>query len=313
MNNKTKINEFLLLGFQNLHHYRIFILLLLILIYTSTIVGNLMILILVSTRHSLRNPMNFFLGQLSLCDILISTNVAPNMIHILVHNGSRVFVRSCAVQLFFFGASALIECCLLTMMSYDRYLAICKPLHYLTIMTIRFTYSLAVWCWVIGFSLSFIIHISILELHFCDRYTIDHFFCDLAPLLDLSCIDTTKVRIEVSVVTTLLGLVQFFLIIVSYSYILKSIFRIPSSFGRQKAFSTCSSHLSVVLVYYGSLIILYVSPKANYLNLNKMLSFFNTVVTPLFNPIVYSLRSQEIRKALSKLFVLGKEHIMRLI
>ncbi|CAI9590363.1 unnamed protein product [Staurois parvus] len=234
------------------------------------------------------------------------------MIHVVVHNGNHVFVRSCAVQLFFFGASALIECCLLTMMSYDRYLAISKPLHYVSIMTMRFTYHLAVWCWVIGFSLSLIIHISILELHFCDGYIINHLFCDLAPLLDLSCIDTTKVRIEVSVVT-LLGLVQFFLILTIYSYILKSILHIPSSFGRQKAFSTCSSHLIVVLVYYGSLIILYLSPtKGNYLNLNKMLSFFNTVVTPLFNPIVYSLRSKEIRKALSKFLVLGKEYIMKL-
>ncbi|XP_073511086.1 olfactory receptor 10A7-like [Phyllobates terribilis] len=247
--------------------------------------------------------MNFFLGQLSLCDMLISTNVAPNSMHVILQNGSHISFPGCVLQLFFFGASAVVECSLLTIMSYDRYLAICNPLHYTVIMKFPLPYYLAFWSWASGCFCSSIIQISLLQLNFCNKNVVDHFFCDLTPLIEHSYSDTIIVKIEVSNVTIVFGLFQIFFIILSYICILRSILQISSSTGRQKAFSTCSAHLTVVSVYYGTLIILHTSPGENYVNLNKSLSFLNTVVTPLFNPIIYSLRSTEIRRAITKLLM----------
>ncbi|KAM4038736.1 olfactory receptor 11L1-like [Anomaloglossus baeobatrachus] len=305
MFNKTIISEFFLMGFQNLHQYHALLLFLVFVVYLGTVIGNVLIFLLVSTNHSLQSPVNFFLGQLSLCDLLISTNVAPNSMHVILKNGSHISFRGCVLQLFFFGASAVIECSLLTVMSYDRYLAICNPLHYTAIMNRRLPYYLALWSWASGCFCSSIIHVSVLQLNFCYKNVIDHFFCDLAPLIALSCSDSIVVRIEVSIVTIAFGIFQIFFIILSYSCILRAILQISSSTGKQKAFSTCSAHLTVVSIYYGTLIILYMIPGENYINLNKALSFLNTVVTPLFNPIIYSLRSTEIRRAMTKLLCLN--------
>ncbi|XP_073402816.1 olfactory receptor 6P1-like [Dendrobates tinctorius] len=247
--------------------------------------------------------MNFFLGQLSLCDLLISTNIAPNSMHGILQNGSHISFWGCVLQLFFFGASAVTECSLLTVMSYDRYLAICNPLHYTAIMNFPLTYYLALWSWAAGCFCSSIAEISLLQLNFCNKNIIDHFFCDLAPLIELSCSDLRVVKMEVSIVTIIFCLFQLSLIILSYICILRSILQISSTTGRQKAFSTCSAHLTVVSVYYGTLIVLYTSPGNYYINLNKTLSFLNTVVTPLFNPIIYSLRNTEIRRAIAKLLM----------
>ncbi|XP_073402814.1 olfactory receptor 5G29-like [Dendrobates tinctorius] len=248
--------------------------------------------------------MNFFLGQLSLCDLLISTNIAPNSMHVILQNGSHISFQGCLIQLFFFGASAMTECSLLTVMSYDRYLAICSPLHYTAIMNVRLPYYLALWSWTSGCVCASITDVIVLQLNFCYRNVIDHFFCDLGPVIELSCSDPTVVRIEVSIVTIVFGLFQFLFIVVSYICILRSILQMSSSSGRQKAFSTCSAHLTIVSIYYGTLMILYMFPGKYYVNFNKALSFLNTVVTPLLNPIIYSLRSTEIRRAITKLLCL---------
>ncbi|KAM4038735.1 olfactory receptor 6F1-like [Anomaloglossus baeobatrachus] len=307
MVNKTFLSEFFLMGFQNLHQYHALLLLLVLVVYLGTVIGNVLIFLLVSTNHSLQSPVNFFLGQLSLCDLLISTNVAPNSMHVILKNGSHISFQGCLIQLFFFGASAVIECSLLTVMSYDRYLAICNPLHYTSTMNFRLPCYLALWSWISGCICASITDLIVLQLKFCYKNVIDHFFCDLGPIIELSCSDPAVVRIEVSIVTLVFGLFQFFFIIVSYICILRSILQISSSLGRQKAFSTCSAHLTVVSIYYGTLIILYMIPGKSYVNLNKALSFLNTVVTPLFNPIIYSLRSTEIRRAMTKLLCLNAE------
>ncbi|XP_073511085.1 olfactory receptor 6P1-like [Phyllobates terribilis] len=247
--------------------------------------------------------MNYFLGQLSLCDLLISTNVVPNSMHVILQNGSYISYRGCVLQLFFFGASAVVECSLLTIMSYDRYLAICNPLHYTVILNFTLPYYLAFWSWASGCFCSFIIHISLLQLNFCNNNVVDHFFCDLAPLIELSCSDPKVVQTEVSIASIVFVLFQIFFIILSYICILRSILQISSSTGKQKAFSTCSAHLTVVSIYYGTLIILCMSPGEYYVDFNKVLSFLNTVLTPLFNPIIYSLRSTEIRRAITKLLM----------
>ncbi|XP_053568430.1 olfactory receptor 6F1-like [Bombina bombina] len=299
--NYTLVNEFLLLGFKDLHSFQIPFFLLLIAIYSITIVGNILIVALVSMSHQLHSPMYLFLSHLSLCDIFISTNVTPKTLQIILLGKSVISARDCIIQLYLFGAAGTIECCLLTVMSYDRYLAICRPLHYTTIMNVRLLHTLIIWSWMAGFVILLITYILVLELEFCGPNIIDHFFCDLAPLIELSCSDTSVVQIEVSIAAIVLSLFQFMFVIGTYICIFKGIFQITSTSGRQKVFSTCSSHLSVVCTYYGTMITLYVAPsKGVSMNFNKVLSLLNTVVTPMFNPIIYSLRNKEIREAMSK-------------
>ncbi|XP_053319928.1 olfactory receptor 5AS1-like [Spea bombifrons] len=303
--NHTTVTEFLLMGFQNLHSFHIPLFLLLIFLYSVTVTGNLLIIMLVSVNQQLKCPMYFFLSHLSLCDILISSNVGPNTLQVILTGRCPISALGCLIQLYFFGASALIECCLLTVMSYDRYLAICNPLRYPSIMNVKLPYYLAIWCWTAGFALSFITEVLVFELEFCGPNIIDHFFCDLAPLLELSCSDTSLVEIQVSINVILIVISQLVIVVATYICIFSSIFRISTSTGRQKTFSTCSSHLAVVSIYYGTLITLYMAPSRGYsLELNKALSLLNTVLTPLFNPIIYSLRNKDIRKAIIK-FLMG--------
>ncbi|XP_073507132.1 olfactory receptor 11A1-like [Phyllobates terribilis] len=247
----------------------------------------------------MKSPMYVFLSHLSLSDILISTTVAPNALHVILLGNTSVPALGCITQLYFFGVSTITECCLLTVMSFDRYLAICRPLRYMSIMNNKLLTGLITYSWMVGFLQPLITHSLILQLHFCGPNVIDHFFCDVAPVLELSCSDLTLVKTEVSIVALFVGLIQFLFIIGTYILISYSIFHMSSKAGKEKAFSTCSSHLAVVCTYYGTLIILYLSPSRGYsFSLNKMLSLINTVVTPFFNPIIYTLRNQEIRMAL---------------
>ncbi|XP_073402885.1 olfactory receptor 6P1-like [Dendrobates tinctorius] len=248
--------------------------------------------------------MYVFLSHLSLSDILISTTVAPNALHVILLGNASVPTLGCIMQLYFFGVSTITECCLLTVMSFDRYLAICRPLRYMSIMNNKLLTALITYSWTVGFLQPLITHSLILQLDFCGPNVIDHFFCDVAPVLELSCSDLTLVQIEVSIVALFVGLIQFLFIIGTYILISYSIFHMSSKAGKEKAFSTCSSHLAVVCTYYGTLIILYLSPSRGYsFSLNKMLSLINTVVTPFFNPIIYALRNLEIRMALKFLLL----------
>uniref|UniRef100_A0A8C5P9V5 Olfactory receptor n=1 Tax=Leptobrachium leishanense TaxID=445787 RepID=A0A8C5P9V5_9ANUR len=301
--NQTRVTEFLLLGFPDLHVFRIPAFLLLMVIYLMTVAGNLLIIMLVATTMDVhfQSAMYVFLAHLSLCDILISTNVAPKTLQVMLIGRCPISAAGCVIQLYIFGASAMIECSLLTVMSYDRYLAICAPLHYASIMNSTLPHYLVSWCWTLGFVSAFIPIALVLQLVFCGPNVIDHFFCDVAPLLQCSCSDTSIVEILVSILATLVVLLQLIFVVVTYICIFASILRISSSNGRQKAFSTCSSHLAVVSIYYGSLVTLYLAPSRGYsLELNKSLSFLNTLMTPLFNPIIYNLRSKEIRTGVRK-------------
>ncbi|KAM4749321.1 olfactory receptor 5G29-like [Rhinophrynus dorsalis] len=241
--------------------------------------------------------MYFFFSHLSLCDIIISTNIAPNTLQVILLGRSRISPLGCITQLYFFGTFAITECCLLTVMSFDRYVAICTPLHYTSIMNQKTSCYLVIWSWTAGFLSGFIFYSFLFQLQFCGSNVIDHFFCDLAPLLNLACSDTIAIQIQVSIVAIVMCFFQFLFIVVTYICILISILQISSNTGRQKVFSTCSSHLAVVCAYYGTLVALYVVPSRRYeFNINKFLSLLNTVVTPLFNPIVYSMKNKELRK-----------------
>ncbi|XP_075434075.1 olfactory receptor 11A1-like [Ascaphus truei] len=301
--NQTIVTEFLLLGFQNLHSFKILLFSLFLVIYILTLSSNLLIIALVSTSHQLHSPMYFFLAHLSLSDILLTTVIVPNMLRLIWGEGGTMSVAGCISQLHFYCCSVATESLLLTVMSYDRYLAICHPLRYTTIMNFKLHLQLVIWSWLLGFMFVLLIILPISQLQFCDPIVIDHIFCDFVPLLKHSCSDTSLIEIEDFVLSFPSALLPFVFIIVTYICIFLTILRIPSTTGRQKAFSTCSSHLTVVCTYYGTLIIIYVVPSREHsFTINKVLSLLYTVMTPFFNPIIYSLRNQVIKAALRRRF-----------
>ncbi|XP_072259132.1 olfactory receptor 10A7-like [Pyxicephalus adspersus] len=211
---------------------------------------------------------------------------------------TTISFSDCISQFYFFCVSETSECLLLTVMCYDRYLAICKPLHYTLAMNFCFCWIMIITCWVLSFLIVLVHTLTISQLKFCGPNIVDHFFCDLDPILQLSCSDTTIVLLEVTLLNFIFVVIPFFIIIVSYVYIIITIFNIPSVTGRQKVFSTCSSHLTVVCIYYGALVCVYLIPsKGQSWNISKYLSLLYTVVTPLMNPIIYSLRNKDLTKA----------------
>ncbi|XP_069818219.1 olfactory receptor 11L1-like [Dendropsophus ebraccatus] len=299
-NNSITISQIILLGFQTFHDFNVFFFLLMFLTYCVTICGNLLIMVVVSYSRSLHSPMYFFLTQLSFSDILLTTTIVPNMLHIVLYEGSSMSLIGCLMQFYCFAATESLECLLLTVMSYDRYQAICNPLHYSSIMDLTLCLKAVLWCWVMIFLMVLMLSLTISHLEFCGPNIIDHFFCDLDPLLALSCSDTFVIKMESELLVIPLAICPLTMIIVSYVYIIVTILRIPSVTRRQKTFSTCSSHLAVVSLYYGSLINIYLFP--NQINVKKTFSFFYTVVTPLLNPMIYSLSNTDIKQTLRKLF-----------
>ncbi|KAM4749349.1 olfactory receptor 5P66-like [Rhinophrynus dorsalis] len=297
--NQSTITEIYLLGFQGLHGWRILLFLVILVIYAVTIAGNLLIIVLISATRHLQSPMYFFFSHLSMSDILLTSTISPNMLDTTLKEGAIISFVGCFSQIFMLGVSSTTEGLLLTVMSYDRYLAICKPLHYATIMNFTFCRHLVLCFWMLGFFTTLIVIIILLNsLYFCGPNIIDHFFCDFAPFLQLSCSDTRIVQILSGLLAGLETIIQSVFIISTYCAIFFTILRMSSSTGRQKAFTTCSSHLAVVCTYYGTLIAIYVAPSGGHLfNMNKILSLLYAVVTPLLNPIIYSLKNQEIRKA----------------
>ncbi|XP_075424004.1 olfactory receptor 11A1-like [Ascaphus truei] len=297
--NQTQVTEFLLLGFQTHGALKILLFTFFLMIYIMILMGNFLIIGLVSASNTLHSPMYFFLSNLSVAEIVFTTNIVPKMLQISLTEGGTIAATCCFIQFFVFGFMTSTECLLLTVMSYDRYLAICDPLHYMSIMNPRHSLHLVIWSWSGGFMSILVTFIMLCQVQFCISNVIDHFFCDYAPILHLSTSDTSIIQIETFCVSFVDTLFPFVFIIVTYVCIIVTILRIPSVAGRQKAFSTCSSHLAVVSTYYGTLIIMYVTPVKGQL-LIKILSLLYTLVTPLFNPIIYSLRNQEIRGALGK-------------
>ncbi|XP_069488876.1 olfactory receptor 11A1-like [Ambystoma mexicanum] len=301
-NNTSRVPEFLLRGFQVLPELKPFLFLVFLVIYMVTVLGNILIGVTVSHDNRLHSPMYFFLGHLSFLEIWYMTSTVPTMLSGLLSDGCTVSHAACLTQFYFLAFFATTECLLLTAMSCDRYTAICYPLHYSTLMDAPRCIQLVSSAWVTGFVIASITNYLVGTLEFSDHNEIDHFFCDFEPIVKAACSDTSLAETTTFVFSFVVSSVPFMLIIVSYVYIISAILRIPSSTGRQRAFSTCSSHLAVVIMYFGTLIALYVAPsKAQSVNLNKALSLLYTVATPLFNPIIYTLRNKEIRQAFQNL------------
>ncbi|XP_056404968.1 olfactory receptor 11L1-like, partial [Hyla sarda] len=299
--NQTRVTEFVLLGFGNLYSFSIIFFILLLIIFLLTIIGNLLIIVLVCTNARLQFPMYYFLCHLSFSDLILSTSIVPNMFDAILLGLKIMTFTSCITQLYFYSGMMITECYLLSVMSYDRYLAICNPLRYSSIMDYKLRVGLSVWPWLVGLTVNLSGVMPVANLNFCHDNIIDHFYCDASPLQKLSCSDTSHIYIEILLFSMPLFIFPCGFIIVTYVYIFLAIFKIPSTTGKQKTFSTCSSHLIVVGTYYGSLTIKYMIPSKGQSSLiDKILSLLHTVFTPLFNPIIYSLRNKDIKMTLKK-------------
>ncbi|XP_006039364.2 olfactory receptor 10A7-like [Alligator sinensis] len=303
--NETVVDILVLLGFEDRHELQIFLFPLFLTLYLASMVGNILIITIVSADRNLRTPMYFFLGNLSVLEVLYSSNITPRMLMDLLRHDKYISFGGCILQLYIFCALGTVECFLLMLMSYDRYLAICNPLHYADLMNWTLSVKLAVGTWVWGLLLAAgLLLILGKSLTLCGPNEINHYFCDLTPLLKLSCSDTFMVEVAIFVSAGVVSLIPFLLTITSYIHILLIVIKLPSKSGKSKAFSTCSSHLIVVTAFYGTLTITYgASTRTQTVDLNKILSLMYTVVTPLFNPIVYSLRNNEVKEALKRFLI----------
>ncbi|KAM9120730.1 olfactory receptor 5V1-like [Pangshura tecta] len=306
MANETAPTEFIIMGFSILQQLQFLLFGVFLVTYFCTLVGNISIIIIVCTDAQLRTPMYFFLGNLSFLDLCYTTTNVPQMlVHLLVER-KRISYEGCIVQLYFFLAFVGTECILLAVMAYDRYVAICNPLHYLVIMRKSLCFQLAGAAWASGFLNSAVHTFFTFRLPFCGANQINYFFCDIPPLLKLSCGDTSLNEIILLAVGVFIGWIPFLCIVLSYVYIISTILKIRSTEGRLKTFSTCGSHLTIVLLYYGSSIFTYVRPISSYsLDSDRLISVLYSIVTPMLNPMIYTLRNKDVKGALRKVF-LGK-------
>ncbi|XP_062994324.1 olfactory receptor 10A7-like [Elgaria multicarinata webbii] len=300
--NQTTVSEFILLGFGELPNLHILLFLFFLIIYLTTITGNLLIVFLVMTIQNLHTPMYFFLGNLSFLESCYSSTILPRMLTGLLTRENTISIKNCFLPFFIFSCLGGSECYLLSVMSYDRYLAVCKPLHYATIMNSRLCLQLSAVSWVSGVLVGTSITVSVSQLSFCGPNVIDHYLCDLSPVIkEISCSDTFIVEMSAFIFACVFTLPPFILTVISYIFIIVTVFRIPSAIGRQKAFSTCSSHLTVVALFYGTLMLVYMLPRSTNLRyVKKIFSLFYTVLTPMVNPLIYSLRNKEVKDALQK-------------
>ncbi|XP_074130659.1 olfactory receptor 4B1-like [Sminthopsis crassicaudata] len=269
-------------------------------VYMATMLGNGLIILTVNTSKSLSSPMYFFLSHLSLVEICYSSTVVPKFISGLLVENKTISLDGCMTQIFFFHFFGVAEILLLTVMAYDRYVAICKPLHYMTIMNRPVCHVLVFSSWLGGIFHSVIQILITIQLPFCGPHVIDHYFCDLHPLFKLACTDTFVEGIIVLANSGLFAMIFFLLLISSYIVILVHL-RNQSAEGRRKALSTCASHITVVLLFFGPAIFLYMRPSSTFTE-DKLVSVFYTMVTPMLNPIIYTLRNAEVKNAMKRLW-----------
>ncbi|XP_072006431.1 olfactory receptor 10A7-like [Engystomops pustulosus] len=299
--NQTAVTEFLLLGFQGLQKIKILLFTVFLLVYIVIVIGNLLIVILVSSMDHLKIPMFLFLKHLATADVLLTTTIVPFMLDILIVNEKKILVGICIAQMNFTFIFGFVQCFFIAIMSFDRCLAICNPMHYTSIMSSRVCIMMIRGCWCLMLVISNEI-ILVFQLEFCNLSQVDSFFCDFGPVVDLATSDPSLLILVDFIVSVLIIFFPFAFTIVTYICISVVILNISSSSGRSKAFSTCSSHLATVCAYYGTLMTVSLNPfNKGSSNLNKFLSLLYIVVTPLLNPIIYSLRNEEIKKALEKM------------
>ncbi|XP_005864078.1 PREDICTED: olfactory receptor 6C74 [Myotis brandtii] len=298
MRNHTTVTAFILLGLTDDPQLQVVIFLLLLITYMLSATGNLTIITLTLLDPHLKTPMYFFLRNFSFLEISFTTVCIPKFLVSMATGDKSISYNNCAAQLFFTILLGASEFFLLAAMSYDRYVAICKPLHYTTIMNGRACTLLVFASWLAGFIIIFPPLLIGLQLDFCAANTVDHFFCDVSPILQLSCTNTDIIELMMLLSAILTLVVTLVLVILSYTNIIRTILKIPSPQQRKRAFSTCSSHMVVVSISYGSCIFMYVKPSAKErVSLNKGIALLSTSVAPMLNPFIYTLRNKQVKDA----------------
>ncbi|CAO2582693.1 Olfactory receptor 10A4 [Lemmus lemmus] len=300
--NWTTGREFILVSFSTLsYELQALLFLLFLIIYLVTLMGNVLIILVTTADSALQSPMYFFLRNLSFLEIGFNLVIVPKMLDTLILQDKTISFLGCATQMYFFFFFGAAECCLLATMAYDRYVAICDPLRYPVIMSRRSCAQLTAASWFAGFPVATVQTTWIFSFPFCGPNRVNHFFCDSPPVIALVCADTSLFELEALTATVLFILFPFLLILGSYVRILSTIFRMPSTEGKRKAFSTCSSHLLAVTLFYGTITFTYVMPKSSYsTDQNKVVSVFYMVVIPMLNPLIYSLRNNKTKGALKR-------------
>ncbi|KYO36123.1 olfactory receptor 6B1 [Alligator mississippiensis] len=299
--NQTHVTEFILVGFPGILELQVLLFLMFLLVYVLTVTENAMIVVLVWTNNQLQKPMYVFLGNLSFLEIWYVSVTVPKMLLSFVTQRRIISFTGCMAQLYFFLALACTECVLLAAMAYDRYVAICNPLRYPVIMRCSSCVRLAAGSWLSGFFISMWKVFFISRLTYCGPNIINHFFCDVSPLLNLACTDMSLAELMDFLLALLILLVPLCITVASYVCIISTVLRIPSANGRYKAFSTCASHLLVVTMFYAASLFIYARPRAiSSFDSNKLVSAVYTVLTPLINPVIYCLRNKEFKDALRK-------------
>ncbi|XP_041522595.1 olfactory receptor 502-like [Microtus oregoni] len=299
--NHTAVTEFILLGLTDDPVLKVILFTIILCIYLVTVSGNLSTIFLIRISSLLHHPMYFFLSHLASVDIGYSSSVTPNMLVNFLVEKNTITHLGCAIQLgsaAFFGTA---ECYVLAVMAYDRFVAICSPLHYSTKMSTQVCVQLLIGSYIGGFLNSFSFMLSFFSFFFCGPNRINHFFCDFTPLVELSCSDDSVSIVLATTSVSVAIMITMLVITISYIYILITILKMRSTEGRQKAFSTCTSHLTAVTLFYGTITFIYVMPKSSYsTNQNKVVSVFYMVVISMLNPLIYSLRNNEIKGALER-------------
>ncbi|XP_068953714.1 olfactory receptor 11H6-like [Petaurus breviceps papuanus] len=307
---KYSVTEFVLLGFSGDREMQNLLFSLILVVYILTLLGNGAIVCAVKWDKQLHTPMYILLGNFAFLEIWYISSTVPNMLANFLSETKTISFSGCFLQFYFFFSLGTTECFFLSVMAYDRYLAICRPLHYPTVMTGRFCTTLISACWVGGFLCYPVPIILISQLPFCGPNIIDHFVCDPGPLFALICVSAPVIKLICYTFNSMIIFGPFLSILGSYTLVLRAVLRVPSGAGRRKAFSTCGSHLVVVSLFYGTLMVMYVSPTSgNPAGMQKMVTLMYSVVTPLLNPLIYSLRNKDMKNALRK--VLGGLNINR--
>ncbi|XP_076790427.1 olfactory receptor 2A12-like [Arvicanthis niloticus] len=305
--NQSWVSEFILVGFSSDHTTNSILFIVFLLIYLSSVLGNGLIIMLVCLDTQLHTPMYFFLCTLSLLDMGYVTTTMPQMlVHLLAHSQTISFA-GCWLQMYVFGALGVTECTFFVVMAYDRYVAICYPLRYTVILNWGLCIRLATGSWICGFFSSLLHTFFTMSLPYCGPNRVNHYFCEGPSVLSLACMDTHLIEMVDMVLSVLMIITPISLIVASYIHIAMAILKIRSTQGRCKAFSTCASHLTVVTLFYIPATYIYMRPNSSYSpEQGKQISLFYTAFTPLFNPVVYSLRNKDIKRAFVKVVGYGR-------
>ncbi|XP_056665940.1 olfactory receptor 11H4-like [Monodelphis domestica] len=300
--------EFVLLGFPGDWEIQILLFSLFLIVYILTLIGNGAIICAVKWDQRLHTPMYILLGNFAFLEIWYITSTVPRMLENFLSETKAISFAGCFLQFYFFTSLAATEIYFLCIMAYDRYLAICHPLHYPIKMTLQRCYSLISVCWVLGFLSYSLTTVQLSQLTFCGPNIIDHFVCDIDPLMALSCAPAPTTENLFYIISSLILFLSIIYLLGSYILLLRAVLQVPSAAGRRKAFSTCGSHLAVVCLFFGSLMIMYVSPTSeNSGEVQKIITLFYSIVTPFLNPLIYSLRNKEMKAALRKFIGISSE------